>query len=837
MHGPYPPDLSNAWGRLQIALQTAWDDGLKETLTVTLGLLTKLPLVPVFRSNCEDLVLCAAQLSASLAEIALARGVRNFFGEPPLFERYQSILKSMGAFLDEQLTLNRFAAQFMALTTPIGRQMELRVNTMKDDLQSAYQALLLVLNRHLAPGEAPSDLTEDKVKAIGGFADVHIGWWRPIGQTSHPLRVAVKHIRPRDIDLMETSEAAVQERLEKRINREMECWRIARHPRILPFIGFSYYPHPILISPWCENGHMLAYLERNPSADRMALLVQVAEGLNFLHTFQPPIIHCDIKPENILIDGKYEALIGDFGLSKVKKAIPTGWTTDGKTKGTPLYMAPELHEDTVAEPTTSSDVYSFSFLMLEILSGKKPFYPLTMNVGLLLMRGMRPLHDEHPAHLCHDLWWLFECSWQNDPVKRPSMAFILQELQRAASDMRQPVRMPIPTAPISESDEPVSPTSDSHFHPGGTSSAPTIPTLHDRTRGTINPVDGTNRRGNFLERASTQVARSVQAVGFHNQYSAHVRDRALSEGFGRFMKPNLPGHPTQRAVNLPPADSAPDLGPFRHGVQHSDATPNIRKIRCMQHGETSDLWVADFQLGMHGVPLRAAVKIFRRMQPNSEGKLAFEDLIRRWRGWHHPAVLPLWHAETSPSAMMVTPWNRNGSISQYIRSGIDAPIRYRLLVQIADGLAYLHSDKAGRAIHGHLQPGCIFIDDDGNARIAGFGMFLALLDGRHHTSRSVMRDVRYQAPEVLEGIPPSRASDIHALSMICLEILSGCRPYGPLEGVKVAVAVTSGERPRRENHMDTSGRLDTLWSFLEEMWDQRPEMRPSAQEVHQVLIL
>lgn len=114
-------------------------------------------------------------------------------------------------------------------------------------------------------------------------------------------------------------------------------------------------------------------------------------------------------------------------------------------------------------------------------------------------------------------------------------------------------------------------------------------------------------------------------------------------------------------------------------------------------------------------------------------------------------------------------------------------------------------------------------------------MFLALLDGRHHTARSVMRDVRYTAPEVLEGIPASHASDVYAFSMIGVEILSGHRPYGSLEGVKVAVVVTSGERPRRENHWESSGRLDTLWPFIEEMWDQDPEMRPSAKEVHQVL--
>lgn len=131
--------------------------------------------------------------------------------------------------------------------------------------------------------------------------------------------------------------------------------------------------------------------------------------------------------------------------------------------------------------------------------------------------------------------------------------------------------------------------------------------------------------------------------------------------------------------------------------------------------------------------------------------------------------------------------------------------------------------------------GCIYVDDDGNARIGGFGMFLTLLDGRHHIARSGMRDVRYRAPEVLEGIPPSPASDIYSLAMVSVELLSGRRPFTHLERVEVAVASTSGERPRREHHADASGRCSTLWPGFEEMWDQDSEMRPSAEEVHQVL--
>lgn len=126
--------------------------------------------------------------------------------------------------------------------------------------------------------------------------------------------------------------------------------------------------------------------------------------------------------------------------------------------------------------------------------------------------------------------------------------------------------MPIPVTTIPEMDDQTSPLSESHHHLGGTSSAPAVPTLHDRTRGMTDFGGGTNPYSQLLGRASTRLAQSFQGVGFHNRYSAHVLDRALTEGSSRFAGPSLLGRSTHRGVNTPSAGSGINSEPSRHGV-------------------------------------------------------------------------------------------------------------------------------------------------------------------------------------------------------------------------------------------------------------------------------
>ena len=93
-----------------------------------------------------------------------------------------------------------------------------------------------------------------------------------------------------------------------------------------------------------------------------------ARGLAYLHEkCRDCIIHCDIKPENILLDAEYNPKVADFGLSKfMGRDFSRVLTTMRGTRG---YLAPEWLSGEAITP--KADVFSYGMLLLEIISGRR----------------------------------------------------------------------------------------------------------------------------------------------------------------------------------------------------------------------------------------------------------------------------------------------------------------------------------------------------------------------------------------------------------------------------------------------------------------------------------
>lgn len=102
----------------------------------------------------------------------------------------------------------------------------------------------------------------------------------------------------------------------------------------------------------------------------LSQIYQAAYGLEHLHSRTPPISHADVKPENVLVNDWCEAVLSDFGLSRVLHGldIPSGFTTSETVKGTFRYKARELFDG--EQPTCESDVYAFGGLVLTVSSCK-----------------------------------------------------------------------------------------------------------------------------------------------------------------------------------------------------------------------------------------------------------------------------------------------------------------------------------------------------------------------------------------------------------------------------------------------------------------------------------
>ncbi|KAK9094787.1 hypothetical protein Scep_026256 [Stephania cephalantha] len=155
---------------------------------------------------------------------------------------------------------------------------------------------------------------------------------------------------------------------------EIEILSRIRSPLFVNLLGFSLDcgGNKLIVVEFMGNGSLFELLHsesRRPPrwAVRVRLAVQIAEAVAVLHSSKPPVIHRDIKSSNVLIDGKFNARLGDFGLAL------RGNVEDVRVRGTPPagtlgyidpgYVVPE-------NLSPKSDVFSFGILLLEIISGR-----------------------------------------------------------------------------------------------------------------------------------------------------------------------------------------------------------------------------------------------------------------------------------------------------------------------------------------------------------------------------------------------------------------------------------------------------------------------------------
>ncbi len=101
-------------------------------------------------------------------------------------------------------------------------------------------------------------------------------------------------------------------------------------------------------------------------------LRDVARAVHYAHTQSPPVIHRDLKPQNVMTDARGMPQVVDFGLAK-ETGIGKGETVTGVVKGTPSYMAPEQAEGRSRDVDARTDVYGLGAIMYEILTGRPPF--------------------------------------------------------------------------------------------------------------------------------------------------------------------------------------------------------------------------------------------------------------------------------------------------------------------------------------------------------------------------------------------------------------------------------------------------------------------------------
>ncbi|CAM8995805.1 unnamed protein product [Rhodiola kirilowii] len=272
--------------------------------------------------------------------------------------------------------------------------------------------------------------TEDFIKKLGegGFGSVFEG------KLSNGTHIAVKvldgvgHIK-------------------KSFLAEVETIGSVHHFNLVTLIGFcAEKSHRALVYEYMPNGSLEKWIFK-PKAENMLdwkqrrkIILDIAKGLSYLHEdCRRKIVHLDIKPQNILLDEKFNAKVSDFGLSKLIDKDQSNVMT--QMRGTPGYLAPEWLNSVITEKV---DVYSFGIVVLEILCGRKNLDRSQAEEEMHLLSLFKSKGEENllldlvdkcsedmKVHSEEVVKMMSVAAWcvQSDFAKRPSMSVVVKVLE------------------------------------------------------------------------------------------------------------------------------------------------------------------------------------------------------------------------------------------------------------------------------------------------------------------------------------------------------------------------------------------------------------------------
>jgi serine/threonine-protein kinase len=241
-------------------------------------------------------------------------------------------------------------------------------------------------------------------------------------------RVALKLLRP---ELSDDEVMVARFEREARLTRDLDT----RHVVPILELGRSH-GRAYLAMPFYAGGSLgLRLRALGPLAvdETVDLAAQLARGLDALHA--RGVLHRDVKPSNVLLDGKGTAALTDFGLAR--SADSTRLTAEGQLLGTPHYLAPELIEG--QEATRKSDVYALGCVLYECLVGEPPFSGRGVaEIGFAHLAEAPPDPRERRPELSVGIAQALLATLEKDPAARPTTATALARMLSVARTSSAP---------------------------------------------------------------------------------------------------------------------------------------------------------------------------------------------------------------------------------------------------------------------------------------------------------------------------------------------------------------------------------------------------------------
>ncbi|RVW52010.1 putative leucine-rich repeat receptor-like protein kinase [Vitis vinifera] len=571
-------------------------------------------------------------------------------------------------------------------------------------------------NQHLTYSEVER-ITENFQKELGKGASAIVYH----GHLSNGTEVAVKKLSPSSI------------LGSKQFKTEAQLLTRVHHKNLVSLFGYcDEGSNMVLIYEYMAKGNLKAYLSGKTEAalsweQRLRIAIDAAQALEYLHNgCNPPIIHRDVKTENILLNEKLQAKVADFGWSK-SMPVEGGSYVSTAIVGTPGYLDPEYHRNSV--PNEKTDVYSFGIVLLELISSRPAIIKITEDSRCNITNWVRPIIAKGDIRMIVDprLQGKFETNSARRAIEtamscvsfsstdRPTMSDLIVELRECLKIVMTHER-----------------TKEGHASVG--------------IEAAMAVQESFNGNQDFLTTGSNA--------------KAEEKEKEKDEKKKKKKKKNFIGPAVTSITSvLVPSGALASLGKSKKKWPHAKDKSYSEVARITNN----------FQQVI-GCGAFASVYLGYL----SDGTEA--QLLTRIR---HKNLVSLhgYHDEGSIIALIYE-YMVKGSLRKYLSDENEVVLSWKqrigIALDVAQGLEYLHDGCRPPIIHRDVTSANILLNEKLQAKVADMGLSRSLpIDDLTDISTVVVGTPGYLDPEYFQSNRVSMKSDVYSFGVVLLELVSG----------------------------------------------------------------